>query len=96
MKTAKLVKENLEGFKGQASLYKLSEKAKYDDDKTTNKTTSYVICSSVVAMFTGMETYIFPANKSGEVLDWGELDGSQRGTSSHEVVLKNAGYKLIK
>ncbi len=92
MKTVKLVKANLDGFKGQAALYKLSEKIKYDG----NKTTSYVICSSVVAMFTGMETYIFPADKSGNVLDWCELEGSQRGIYSHEIVLKAAGYKLLK
>lgn len=91
METAKLIKENLEGFTGQASLYKLSKKVKYDN----NKETSYVICSSTIAMFTGMETYIFPANKSGEILDYGELEGSQRGTSSHETVLEDAGYKLI-
>lgn len=90
MKTAKLVKDNLEGFVGHATLYKLSEKVKY----ANNKTTSYVICSTVNAMFTGIETYIFPANKSGEVLNWCELDGSQRGTTSHETVLEDAGYKL--
>lgn len=91
MKTAKLIKANLDNFAGVASLYKLSESVVYSD----NKKTKYVICSTVNAMFTGIETFIFPANKSREVLNWGELDGSQRGTSSHETVLSDAGFTLL-
>lgn len=92
MKTAKLTKDNLENFTGHAALYELSDKVKYDDDKETR----YVICSTANAMFSDIETYIFPADKDGKILDWVELDGSERGTSSHKTVLKNAGYKLVK
>lgn len=91
MKTAKLVKDNLDGFKGHAALYKLSTPVNIHDGKKT----TYVVCSTVDATFTGWETYIFPANKKGEVLDWLELDGSQRGTTSHIEVLNAAGYTLV-
>ena len=90
MKTAKLIKDNLEGFVGHAALYKLSNKVTYDDDKTTR----FVVCSTANVMFTGMETYMFPADKLGKVLDWLELEGSQRGVVSHEDVLNNIGYTI--
>lgn len=90
MKTAKLIKDNLEGFVGHAALYKLSDKVTYDDDKTTK----FVVCSTASVMFTGIETYIFPADKSGTVLSWLELDGSQRGVSLHAQVLDNMGYQI--
>jgi hypothetical protein len=90
MKTAKLIKDNLTGFVGHAALYELTPAMV--NEKKKHK---YVICSSADAMFTGIETFIFPANKEGNVIDWGELDGSQRGTSSHSEVLSDAGYELI-
>lgn len=34
---------------------------------------NYFVVSSVYAMFSGMETMVFPATKEGEVSDWGEL-----------------------
>ena len=91
MKTAKLIKDNLEGFAGHASLYELSPPMK--NEKRKHK---FVVCSTAHPMFSDVETYIFPANKKGEVISWGDLDGSQKGTTSHEVVLNNAGYTLIK
>lgn len=39
------------------------------------------------------ETYIFPGNEAGEILDFGELEGSQRGTLSHQKVLNDLGYQ---
>jgi hypothetical protein len=41
------------------------------------------------------ETFIFPADESGSVIDWGELEGSLRGTTSHQKALEGAGYKLV-
>ena len=42
------------------------------------------------------ETYIFAANSEGEIVDIGnELLGSQKGTHSHEKVLKDIGYKIV-
>ena len=54
----------------------------------------YVIVSAVVAMFSGPETYIFPADESGKVVDWGELDGSYRGGLDHTAALAGAGYTV--
>lgn len=39
------------------------------------------------------ETYIFPSNDTGEILDFGELSGSQRETLSHQKVLNDLGYQ---
>ena len=84
MKTAKHIKD-LEGFTGRAALYELSEPL--DGHK-------HVVVSAAVAMFSGPETYIFPADDTGKVKEWGELDGSMKGTLDHEDALTSAGYSL--
>lgn len=55
----------------------------------------YVVASSVVAMFSGPETYLFPATAKGEIKEWVELSPSQRGTLSAKKVFKDAGYEVI-
>ena len=35
------------------------------------------------------ETYIFPCDPDGNVLDWTELPGSAKGTTSHEEVMSS-------
>ena len=66
---AKLVKDNLEGFSGHAALYELDEEIGYDEDwEVPGKFeghTKYVVVSAAVAMFSGPETYIFPADQDG-------------------------------
>ena len=81
MKT-KLIKDNLEGFTGHAALYELDEEIDYGDGKT-----KHVVVSATVAMFGGPETYIFPANEDGEIVDYGELPGSYKGGLDHETAL---------
>jgi len=99
MKTAKLIKEKLDDFIGHANLYKLSHSIKYDkpwnEIDPPAKKTKYVIVSAVSAMITGPETYIFPANSKGEIIDWGELDGSFKGGLDHSKALQNAGFSII-
>ncbi|HAM40550.1 MAG TPA: hypothetical protein DCP69_04245 [Candidatus Omnitrophica bacterium] len=94
-RTAALVKE-LTGFSGKAILYRLSPPMTWEswgeDNKPTEHTTTHVVVSAVFAPYTGPETYIFPADKDGKVIDWGELDGSYRGGLDHEAALSNAGY----
>lgn len=85
MKTAKLVK-NLKGYTGKAKLYRVSPPL--DGHRL-------VVVSATIAPFTGPETYIFPANKDGEVTNWGELTGSYRGGLSHEKALREAGYEVV-
>lgn len=87
MKKAKLILDNLSGFQGHAALYKLSEPLELYD---------YVICSTAIAIFSGVETYIFAANEKGEIIDWCELKGSERGCHSHAKVLANIGYEITK
>lgn len=91
MKTATFLRK-LDDFRGDARLYILSEPMthNYDDEKS-----SYVIVSAADAPFSGPETYIFLANEDGEVINWGELDGSFRGGLNHEKALTGAGYELI-
>ena len=56
---------------------------------------AYVVVSAVNATYSGPETYIFGANETGDIIDWGELDGSFRGDLDHEEALRNAGYEVV-
>lgn len=70
---------------------------KYDYDYDTEqnqKSTEYVIVSAANVYFSGPETYIFPADEEGKIVDWGELEGSYKGGPSHERALRNAGYEV--
>ncbi len=58
-------------------------------------TYDYVVVSAVNAFGTGDETYIFPADASGEITDWLELDGSFKGDQDHEEALRRAGYTVV-
>ena len=98
MKTATEIKR-LEGFTGDARLYKLSDPMGYDFDWDTDelqKETDHVIVSATVALFTGLETYIFPADAEGKIANWGELPGSYRGGLDHATALRGAGYEIVK
>lgn len=73
---------------GDAKLYSVEPHVSYDEGKTA----SHVVVSKVNVW--AHETYIFPADESGEVPDWGELEGSAKGEHSHESVLRAAGYEV--
>jgi len=86
----------VDGFSGEARLYRLSEPAEYycvDEGKVLH--CDYVVVSAIVGPWFGVETYIFPADKDGKVLSWGEMDGSCRGVWDHELVLRKAGYEVV-
>lgn len=94
-KTATLIKARLNGYTGDARLYKVDPpipQNEWDGEDTT--THEYVVVSGVIAPFSGAETYIFPGDAEGNVVDWGELDGSFRGDIDHEQALVNAGYSI--
>lgn len=98
MKTATLIK-NLPTSKTGATqaLYLLTppirEEGYTEDDATL--IWKYVVVSAVNAFDTGRdETFIFPANEEGEIVSWGELEGSMNGTLSHAEALANAGYTI--
>lgn len=90
--TATLIKEGLPDFTGQANLYRLDPPIAADDSE--KGPWEYVVTSAVVAPYTGPETYIFASDENGEVVDWGELNGSYRGALDHEQALRNAGYEV--
>lgn len=101
MKTYKLIKDNLENFKGHAALYEVNppmSASVWDrsTEKLKNKKSKYVVASAVTAPDHGeAETFLFLSNDKGEVKDWTELDGSDRGTKVHSVIFKNIGYNPI-
>ena len=90
---ATLIRGDLPEFVGHASLYRIFPEVAYDADGVM-RTTNYVIVSAVHDHLIH-ETCIFPADESASVIDWDELDGSLRGTTSHRKVLERAGYKLV-
>jgi len=109
MKTAKFIKK-LEGWHGDARLYRLSEAV----HAGAIGYTQYVIVSAVdlrtrfdgelehayrvlpfLSTREALETYIFPADKYGDVLEWSELEGSFRGGLNHEAALKGMGFSLV-
>jgi hypothetical protein len=55
-------------------------------------TADFVVVSAVVTFGSGPETYIFPSDRNGEVINWGELPGSQRGTMNHEATIMNVNH----
>ena len=88
MSTATKLKA-ISGMKGVAFLYRC-EPPMPDYD---NKAHEYVVVSAADAMFSGPETYIFPANADGEITDWGEMPGSFRGSLDHNQALRNVDYE---
>ena len=55
----------------------------------------YVIVSAADAFGEGPETFIFKADAAGEIIDWGELEGSFKGAFDHEQAMRNAGYTIV-
>lgn len=68
---AELVRD-LAGFSGTAKLWRVD-----------GGEHCFVITSAAIT-YSGPETYVFPANESGDVTDWGELEGSFRGDPDHD------------
>ena len=67
------------------ALYKLDPPYEVRDwDGEVECVAEFVVVSAVNAMFTGPETYIFPADETGRVTSWAELEGSYRGGYDHE------------
>lgn len=54
----------------------------------------YVVISAVNNAY-AHETYIFPSDQDGKVLDWSELDGSYQGGTDHGHAIQSAGWTLV-
>jgi len=91
---ATFIKDTDEGQK----LWKVSPPAKYGYDYETGEygrgQSDYVVTSKQNVIYSGWETYIFPANSAGQIINFIELEGSQKGYVSHETALKDAGYEI--
>ena len=63
------------------------------DDRAAVTLVEYVIVSysSVIKP----ETFIFPADVTGEITNYGELPGSFQGGRGFELALENAGYEVV-
>ena len=90
-------------WQGKARWFRLDPPLKdvrysWDSDEEPDEEVlyEYVIVSAVNAMFSGPEAYIFPADDKGQIRSWGELEGSTRGTLSHEQALAEAGYEVAR
>lgn len=94
MKTATRLPDTkaLKGATGDMRLYRLDPPM---EDEYTEGPVEYVVVSATVAMSSGPETYIFPADAEGEITDWGELSGSYKGSLDHAQALANAGYEVV-
>jgi hypothetical protein len=94
-KKARYIK-TLESFSGEARLYAVDPPVSFPRfcDEGEQQKTNFIIVSAI-NNYHGRETYIFAANALGEVIDWAELEGSQRNIVNHSKVLKDAGYELI-
>jgi hypothetical protein len=99
MNTAKFVKDVSENFSGKANVFKLDPPVKYDipyfDDQQPAKYTAFVVVSATHVPLMGDETFIFPSDELGNVLDWEELDGSYEGDRNIARAIENAGYTII-
>lgn len=99
-RTATEVRELHEGT-GDIRLYKLSEPMTWyargngEDVDDERRETSYVAVSATVVSMSGPETYIFPADEDGKILDMIELGGSFQGRLDHVKALRDAGYVVI-
>lgn len=97
MEQVKLITTQTSSNGAQQIVVELPRPIPYNWDRETEKfteETKYIIVSAIPSPYSGPETYAFPADKEGNVLNYGELDGSMRGTLSHEEVLRNMGYEL--
>jgi hypothetical protein len=91
-RTATLVR-SLEGFAGDARLYRLSACVKYGYGKVVEA--DHIVVSAAIVQYSGPETYIFAADAEGKILDWTELPGSFKGSLNHARALREAGFSAV-
>lgn len=92
VKTAEFVRDisnDDDSWTGTAKLWRVSPPVRFSTLEGGTRETEYVITSATVAIFSGPETYIFPADSEGEVMNWIELPGSYRGDLDHDRAIRN-------
>ena len=98
MTTIKRLTNVSDKFNGYACVYKLSESVPYNFDWDTDKyldETLYVVISAANVPYSGIETFMFPSDKDGNILDWGEMSASEKGTLSHQDIIDNTSWELV-
>ena len=105
-KTAVLVKDNLENWRGHAALYRLSEPVTFtgrvDENASPNTDrheekglANHVVVASIVTSLGQPETMMFAADPdTATAVSWGEVGGFL-GEASHAAVLEHKGYLLV-
>ncbi len=96
--TAQFIKRIEKSPEAAQALYRLNPpivQTGYNEDGEYVSTHEYVVVSSIVAPYSGPETYIFAADETGKIVEWMELEGSFRGEPDHGRALRNAGYTTI-
>ena len=84
-------------------LYKLDRPLTFRDRDDKIQRTLYVISSfnhpAIIDAGGTAETYIFPANELGEIIDWSELYGSFQGAHNHDRAMREFrtfhGYEIV-
>lgn len=97
--TATLVRRQRSGGGADQGLYLMdppfeSMDAWSEDPEETTRH-RYVLASKAYVSWTGPETYLFAADRDGNVTDWAELSGSLRGDYTDEEVFDLSGYEVI-
>jgi transcription elongation factor Elf1 len=84
-KTARFIKKA--NYNGDARLYELSTPIDYEGGQTKHAVVM------VTEMMNGRVAALFPANQKGEILDWGDWNGTRRYCGSHEQFLSGIGFE---
>lgn len=73
----------------EAVLFRVEPPVPYGDE---GRVTDHLVASAINKSV--RETYLFAADSGGEILDWGELDGSRKGTTDIIDTMLRAGYEV--
>lgn len=99
MKVARFVKQQVTPSGTIQKLYKINEPIQYEymgEHDFETRTTNYVlICGVHVADNVAPQTYIFPSDKDGKIVDLTELPGSFQGAIDFERALKGMAVEII-
>jgi hypothetical protein len=98
MNTATLVKEWTHRL-GVKKTYRLSPPIRIESEccecgNVTYRNVDHVVVSACIVPEIGPETYIFEGTEDGQIKNWSEMAGSERGTLDHAEVLRGAGYEV--
>jgi len=96
MKTAELVRE----LNDRQRLYRCTPPVEgwaHDGDPPTYQyVVSSVAKSQMLISTQGCpEVYLFGADQDGDIVNWSELCGSQKGTEDIEKPLRDLGYEIV-